>query len=188
MGSRWLILIKSVGKAHYTNIDLIEPTMAVKSDTKIISICIPQRTTQFQWQDNGKIGLFCSNPQKSWPQGFVGTPIYQWVVPGNIHQTLFMIQWRNKETSAKRVSDTVYFDNTYIADPTLTPDDAFTKSAQQLTAVLKVKLKIDIEKIGINQLNKPDAIFNTTAHKLRQEKIKLNPNTRQNNPTPAMRM
>ena len=130
MCSGRLVPAKPVVQAHTTNRDSSEPTMAGKSDTKIISICVPQRTTQFQSHDNGTIGVCLPNPQKFRPQGIVGNPLYQCVVPGNFHQALSLLKCTEQRTDTKRVSDTVYFKHKYITNPTVTPEDVAVQAAQ----------------------------------------------------------
>ena len=63
-----------------------------------------------------------------------------------------------------------------MTNPTVTPEDAIVQAAQQLTA----SLKVNMEKSGIDKLNKLDAIFNTTVNNFRKQKENQNPQTRQN--------
>ena len=45
----------------------------------------------------------------------------------------------------------------------MTPEDAVVQAAQQLTAAIKGKLKTAMDESVMDQLNKLDAIFNTTS-------------------------
>ena len=92
MWSIWLVTIKPVVQAHPTNIDSSEPTMIGKLKSKIICICVPQWSTQFQLQFGGTIRLYRLNPRKYQPQGIVGTPLYQWVIPWKVHRALSLLQ------------------------------------------------------------------------------------------------
>ena len=83
----WSILLvpnKLVGRAHITNINASEPTMAGKCNTKSISICVTQWTTWFQLHANGTTGVHHPNTQKTRPQIIISTPLYQWFITGNI--------------------------------------------------------------------------------------------------------
>ena len=81
-----------VGQAHPTNIYASERTTAGKRHTKIIIICVTQCTTRFQLHANSTIGLRRPNSQKYRPQSIIGTPINQWVRPGNFHHALLLLQ------------------------------------------------------------------------------------------------
>ena len=92
MWSGRLVTTKPVGKAHPPKRYESEPTTVGKCDTKSIRICVPQRTTKFKFHANGIIEIHRPNPQKDLPQGIVGTPIHQWLVPGNFHRELFQLK------------------------------------------------------------------------------------------------
>ena len=93
MFSGRLVPTKPVGQAHPTNRDTSEPTTAGKRDTKIISICVPQRNTWFQLHTNVTIGVRHPNSLKARPQVIVGTPLNQWVVSGNFQQSLLLLKY-----------------------------------------------------------------------------------------------
>ena len=95
----------------------------------------------------------------------MGTPLHQWVLPWKSTERYHYYTVWIRETGAKIVSDTVYFKHKYITNPTVTPEDAVIQEAQQLPVAFKGKLKTTMEKSGIYQLNKLDAIFNMTAEK-----------------------
>ena len=57
----------------------------------------------------------------------------------------------------------------------MTPEYAVVHAAHQLTATLKEKSKIAMDESGIDQINKLDAIFNTTVKKFRKRKEKQHP-------------
>ena len=78
----------------------------------------------------------------------------------------------SRETDATIVSDKLYLEKN-ITNLIVTPEDAVVHSAQQLTAALKGNLMTAMDEIGIDQLNKLDAIFNTTVNNLRQQKEKI---------------
>ena len=88
----------------------------------------------------------------------VGTWEYS---PITIYDTMYAADkqgpkdYQKKSTSRKK----------HITNPTVTPEDEVVQTAQKLIEALKGKLKEAIDKSGINQINKMDAIFNMTTEK-----------------------
>ena len=70
------------------------------------------------------------------------------------------------------MSDKVYFIQKYITNLTVTPEDAVLQAAKQLTAALKRNLKKYMDENEIDQLNKLDTIFNTTANEFQKREKK----------------
>ena len=55
----------------------------------------------------------------------------------------------------------------------MTPEDAVLQAAKQLTAALKRNLKKYMDENEIDQLNKLDTIFNTTANEFQKREKKF---------------
>ena len=102
MWSGRLVTTKPVGQNHPTNRNWSETTMAGKRDIKKIIVYVPQRTTWFQSYDNGTIGLRRPNPLKPWPQSIVGTPLHEWVVPGDFHLALSLLQCMDQRNRVQK--------------------------------------------------------------------------------------
>ena len=137
MWSGQIVPTKYVGQAHTTNRDTSAPATAGKRDTRSIRICVPQRTTLFQFNANGIIGEHRPNTEKYQLQGIVGTPLHQWVVPRNVHQSLLLLKCMDQRNRRQRLPYTVYFKHKYITNTTVTTKYKFIQAVNNSQWQLK---------------------------------------------------